>query len=230
MANEPHLWAAKLTREQQRALKQRDKDFQAALKAAARRRGWRYAGGKIFRQDGEWFASAMPFPPAWQGVVAQFMLKPMALDPLFWDIVGLSENSRLPLSFRANGAWVLRPPSIEACVGSECTEIVEPAELVVQFADENLDRSRKDRSIERMLAGLAEREPIGSSLALEISLQILAGDLNAALALCRSVADLDHVAQTGGFSTLNPDGSFSTFVDQAEAWIIARRRSSMRVV
>src|SRR3954452_11359725 len=101
MANEPHPWATKLTREQQRALKQRDKDFQVALKAAARRRGWRYAGGEIFRQDGEWFASVMPFPPAWQVVVAQFILKPMALDPLFWDIVGLSENSRLPLSFRA---------------------------------------------------------------------------------------------------------------------------------
>jgi hypothetical protein len=36
----------------------------------------------------------------------------MALDPIFWDIVGLSENIKLPLSFRAFGAWVCAAPAI----------------------------------------------------------------------------------------------------------------------
>lgn len=99
-------WPAKLTREEQKAVKQRSNDFDAALKRDARAAGWRYARGTIFRQSADWFISILPSLLWKRGAVVRIMVKPMAIDPLFWDIVGLTNNNTPPLSFRATGAWV----------------------------------------------------------------------------------------------------------------------------
>lgn len=79
-------WPAKLTREQQNAVKRRDKDFDAALKLAAKATGWHHARGTVFRQSGDWFIGMLPSLLWEHGAIVRMMVKPMALDPLFWDI------------------------------------------------------------------------------------------------------------------------------------------------
>jgi hypothetical protein len=230
VSDDPEPWPLKLGREQRRALKQREKEFQAALKAAGRGHGWRYVGGQLFRQDSVWFASVLPFLERERGIAVRFSVKPMALDPLFWDIVGLPENRNLPLSFRANGAWVLHPPHKESLIGPAMPEVVVLAELVVRSADEQLEQSRETRSIEQMLNELMQvSAAVGHERALAICLLILKDDLDRALALCRLSSPPD-VLYEGRFASVSADGTISTFVDQAEAWIISKRRSRLRLV
>jgi hypothetical protein len=63
----------------------------------------------------------------------------MALDPLFWDIVGLPENVELPLSFRAFGAWVCRGPAItESEIDEDDGSPATIASNVLSWANEQI--------------------------------------------------------------------------------------------
>jgi hypothetical protein len=84
-----------------------------ALKDAIRGSGWRSAQGMMFREMNGWFCRVDA--AVWIGrrrTTIEFRVKPMALDPLFWDICGISQNSSLPLSFRAIGSWSCRTPAL----------------------------------------------------------------------------------------------------------------------
>lgn len=224
---------AKLTREQQKAAKQRGKDFDAALKQRARAAGWRYARGEIFRQSGDWFISIMPSLLWERGVVVRMMVKPMALDPLFWDIVGLQENEALPLSFRAAGAWVLRPPSTDDHVGLNTTEVEMLSTEVLKWGGQRVSDLLKNVSVEAMLTALPSEEKLrGQARALATCLHILVNDLDGAMRLCRIDDAETHplMREGGGFTTHNRDGSISTFLDQARDWIARKRRAELRAI
>lgn len=226
-------WPAKLTREQQKIVKQRGKDFDAALKQAAKATGWRYARGAIFQQSGDWFISILPSLLWERGAVVRMMVKPMALDPLFWDIVGLNANEALPLSFRATGAWVLRPPWTENIVGLNSAEVQLLAKEVLDSANEWTSKMLKTISVESMLTSLVSEQAVrGQNLALATCLHILMKDLNGAMDLCRMDDPDIHpmIRDSGGFTTHNHDGSRSTFREQARDWIARKRRDDLSVV
>ena len=226
-------WPAKLTREQQKAAKQRSKDFDAALKREARAAGWRYARGDIFRQFGDWFVSILPSLLWERGAVVRMMIKPMALDPLFWDIAGIKENEELPLSFRATGAWVLRPRSTDDHIGLHIVEVEPLATEVLRWGSEQASEMLKNVSVQSMLAAIPERDrPRGQHRALAICLHILAEDLDGAIGLCRTDDPDAHpmTREGGGFTTHNPDGTISTFLDQARDWIASKRRKELHAV
>lgn len=231
--SEVPVWPAKLTREQQRAVKQRSKDFDAALKAKARAAGWRYARGEMFKQAGDWFVSVLPSLLWQRGALARLMIKPMALDPLFWDIVGLPENRKLPLSFRATGAWVLRPTTLDEPVALDIGDIDPLADALLTWSNGRSEKALAGASVQAMLADLPnESELRGQPRALATCLRIMANDLDGAMRLCR-ICDPDAhplMREGGGFTTHNRDGSTSTFVDQARDWIAVRRRSAISVI
>lgn len=167
------------------------------------------------------------------GAIVRMMVKPMALDPLFWDIVGLNENAALPLSFRANGAWVLRPPWTESFVGLNSAEVQPLAKEVLGWANEWTCKMLETISVESMLKSLVSEQTIrGQNLALATCLHILMRDLNGAMDLCR-IDDPDlhpMMRDSGGFTTHNHDGSSSTFLDQARDWIARKRRDELSIV
>ena len=221
-----------MKREQQKSSKKRRSDFDAALKRDARDAGWRYARGTIFRQSGDWFISFLPSLLWERGAVVHMMVKPMTVDPLFWDIVGLSENRRMPLSFRATGAWVLRPPSTENYVGLDTIDVELLAEDVVDWGHRQMSQILSSISIESMLAALSGNHQVRAYRALAICLHILAKDVDRALELCR-LGEPDTsplMKENGGFTTHNSDGSVSTFLDQARDWIDRQRGEELIVV
>ena len=178
-------WPTKMTHEEKRVVKQREKDFQAALKANSRAAGWRYAASDIFRQQGEWFVSILPSLTWQRGVRMQLMVKPMALDSLFWDIVGVEENSSLPLSFRARGAWVLRPVTF---LGPILLDIEEPdvlARRLLEWANEHVSQSLQTASVQQMLDDLPDPSDPRCSRALGVCLNILNDDLDRAMRICQ---------------------------------------------
>ncbi len=226
-------WPAKLTREQQKGGKQRFKDFDAALKRQAGAAGWRFARGEVFRQTGDWFITTRPSLLWERGALVRMTIKPMAVDPLFWDIVGLSENAVLPLSFRAMGAWVLQPRSNDGHIGLKTIEVEQLAAEVLKWANEQANEKLSTISVETMLAELPKEECLrGQQRALAICLHILTGDLDAALHLCRVERPDPHLIseESGGFAMRNHDGSVATFLDRAREWIVRKRRDELSVV
>ena len=219
----------KLSRLQQKVLKQRCKDFDAALKEQARASGWRYARGELFRQSGDWFLNVFPILLWERGILARFMIKPMALDPLFWDIAGLPENNGLPLSFRAQGAWVLRPPGQEENVGLDISDVEQLAREFLLWSTRRADEALKACSIETMLGELENGSLAGHNRAVVTCLHILAENFESAARLCQTEDPDVHplMREGGGFTTHHPDGSMSTFMDQARDWIARKRQNAM---
>jgi hypothetical protein len=229
---DPCEWPEPLNREQREILRQREKAFFSGIKAQTKAHGWRFAGGEIFRQDGDWFASVRLGIRRDRGIGVAMTLKPMALDTLFWDIVELPENASLPLSFRANGAWVLRPPPIEDRLGADVSDLDELARVAIQWSDAMLSGSRRSRSIGQALAAFPDDpHPNSHFRATAICLHILADDLKGALALCQPERSGEGLlGPTAGFSLGNRDGTMRTFTDLARAWIAARRREALELV
>ena len=228
MMDAPQPWPAKLTREQAKGAKQRERDFQAAMKAHAKASGWRYARADLFKQEGDWFVSNMPSLAWHSGAWSRLTVKPMALDPLFWDIVGLPENNDLPLSFRATGAWVLRPGWREELVGASESSVVALAHQTVEWSDTQIAAS--DWSIDAMIADLgSDRELRSQRRALAICLHLLKGDLDKAQDLCSQAGDQSSLAADGGgFGANHADGMHSTFIQQASDWIAKERTRAVR--
>jgi len=209
-----------MSREEARLTKERRTQFAAALRTKSKLFRWRHAGGLIFRQHGDWFVEVLPSILWQRGALARMNIKPMAVDPLFWRVVGLQENESQPLSFRANGAWVLRPPSIEAHLGQDEESPERLSELVLDWSTDQLSFVAT-RSIDGMLSDIAQLGPRRSQFAaLEICLHLLKEDFDRALELCRERGP----NETGGFTTGN-----KTFFDQAGEWIVASRRGSIRL-
>lgn len=216
-------WPAKLTREQQKSVKQRRKDYCAALKAGARKAGWHFAQEQLFRQTDDWFISVMSSLLWERGARVRIMAKPMALDPLFWDIVGLSENENLPLSFRMNGAWVLRPAWEEHHVALETTDVTTLAAEVTDWSSRRANAILQTITLDSMLAALPAGPALfGQNLALAVCLNIMNGNHEAAMRLC---GEESQRSDGGGFVTSNRDGTVSTFTDQATAWLAREQRS-----
>lgn len=229
MIEAPPPWPNKLTREQAKAAKQRERDFLAVLKSRGRTSGWRFSSGELFKQQEDWFVSNMP-SLAWQrGTWSRLMVKPMSLDPLFWDIVGLPENKKQPLSFRANGAWVLRPEWRTEAVAPHEESLVELAHRMVEWTDQQLSGSSA-WSIDAMLDDLGPDAGLKyQKRSLAVCLHLLKGDLDRAQYLCREAGDQTSLmADGGGFGTHNADGTHLTFIQQAQEWIASERRKSLR--
>lgn len=93
-----------------------EREWLAALRGAARGSGWGQKQGALFRQEGAWFVAGhlrMLTTPDGPRPHAEILAKPMALDPLYWRDMSLSENARQPLSFRYWGAFVCGTPVLD---------------------------------------------------------------------------------------------------------------------
>jgi len=65
---------------------------------------------------------------------SELRFKPMAIDPLYWRIVGLEDNLKEPLSFRAWGAFCC--DTLPICATELVGEAEGVAEKMVKWIDE----------------------------------------------------------------------------------------------
>jgi hypothetical protein len=113
----------------------KDVAFDAAVKPLLDEHGWKVAGGGfVYRVRGDyiyWLNMARPRRGPLRGTL---QTKPLALDPVFWDIVGLPElQSRRP-AFRLQGAFTL-PTAIIAEAEHEFDLADPPAAIESVFAE-----------------------------------------------------------------------------------------------
>lgn len=209
---------ARVSRDEAKAAKERERLFDTALKSLARASGWKFARGTLFRDETGWFVSAMPALLWERGAVVPFSTKPMGADPIFWRIVGLAENEDQALSFRANGAWVLRAPSEYDYVALSEVDPELLAEAVIHCVTERLATLGPVAPGIQADAIAAMGDRRRNFAALEVCLRIMDQDLEQATALCR-----DHTPdQNGGYQTGD-----KTFYDQAYDWMVRARQNNV---
>jgi len=118
------------------------KELLAALGPVVKGTGWKKNRSALVRQSGAFFQdiviSVYLNDEKKIGVVQTF--KPMALDTLLWDILGMSENASEPLSFRTWGAFTCSGlPIYEALLEPVDSSAVNVAEFLGKIARTNKD-------------------------------------------------------------------------------------------
>jgi hypothetical protein len=212
---------APVPRSEQKARRAASKLLPKALRDAARGTGWKVAREFLFRTHGDWFVSVRTASAIIRyDTAAHLQAKPLALDPLFWDIVLLPDNRRLPLSFRATGAWTCSTPDLAArVVVEEGEDFHAAAEAIVAWADSSLP----------LVAGIEDRAFIDSVsgalpwgvrpyLATLICALIFAGRQEEAMQVCE---EAKARGEEGGFTIRRS----TTFVDLALDWL--RKRNAV---
>jgi hypothetical protein len=72
---------------------------------------WKKSSNFVYRTANEFFLTATLSVYLNADVTrATFMAKPIAVDPILWEILNMRENAQEPLSFRANGAFTCPMP------------------------------------------------------------------------------------------------------------------------
>lgn len=208
------LLGIKITRAQVSARHTYRRALEKAVRAASKGSGWRSIEGCLFREQAGWFVSVSPSVFIYEEATkATVSAKPMAIDPIFWDIVGLPENANAPLSFRLNGAWTCRPPPFDDVAIEENTDANVVAARLLDAANERLAAVER-WSVEDFLqlcrnSGATEDSYLPCVVA---ALHALNRD-SEALDTCKSA---EARGNSGGF--LSPDGSFS---EMATRWLTA---------
>ena len=116
-----------------------DKMLAKIVRDVSKKYGWKTSRGFVFKKD-----SQILFPILINGQLKTKRLswsinfKLYGFDDLFWKIVKLEENSKLPLGFRASGVWVA--PSME---------VKSDHQILDEWNENNISRKVND-AIEEM--------------------------------------------------------------------------------
>jgi hypothetical protein len=210
----PEVMGIKITRAQESARHAYRRALEKAVRAASKRSGWRTIDGCLFREQAGWFVSVCPSAFTYEeSTKATVSAKPMAIDPIFWEIVGLPENADAPLSFRFDGAWTCQPPPFGEVAIEENTDANIVAARLLDTANERLAAVER-WSVEDFLqlcrtSGATEDSYLPCVVTALLSLR----RDSEALEACKSAKAR---GDSGGF--LSPDGSFS---EMATRWITA---------
>jgi hypothetical protein len=167
-----------------------------------------------------WFVSVQPAVNIYaETTEANVSVKPMSIDPIFWDLTDMLDNKLQPLSFRMNGAFVCRPPEFARLKVLEDPDPKIVASRLIDAADTKLVEIAvwtADAFLAHCRAGLEKSD---AYLPSTVASLIDQGRASEALALCERA---QQRGQHGGF-ILGPDGGFSKV---AAAWL--RRAQQMR--
>ena len=218
----PEFMGVKITRAEEKARHAYSRELDRAMRAASKGSPWKCNQGSVFLARGDWFACVSPSVHIFEHVTsADLNIKPMGVDPIFWDIVQLPENKKLPLSFRLRGAWTCRGPSVlEGRMDERSMDAAAVAPAVVSWATEQLERVLPAYSID-CYAEFIESDPNqrerGSYLPSLVTTLILLGRFEEARRACETARDQGNV---GGF--LAPSG---TFPEMALAWLASQAAS-----
>lgn len=86
--------------------KEKEKLFFKTIKEVFKTGEWKFNSYFVFKSlDDFFFDCTFSFNPKENKIWLNLGFKPMILDDVFWDITELSENKKMPLSFRSNAAF-----------------------------------------------------------------------------------------------------------------------------
>ncbi len=192
------------------------RELKKAVKQVSRGTDWRSIEGGLYREASGWFVSARPSVHInAEKTDVRFEVKPMAVDPILWDILLMPENRNEPLSLRYNGAFVCQPPAFSILHVSEEGGTTPTAKRIMEVAGEQLSQIQAEMSVVEFLhrCRLGNNE-IGAFQACTVCALIALGLDDDALNVARTEQSLGH---SGGYRV----GGLS-FHELAKRWISGR--------
>jgi len=111
-------------------------EMQKNLRTASKGSGWKQSKGIVFRQSDDWFVAGH-----WRnvssrladGLKVEILAKPMAIDPMLWETMGLESNNSKPLSFRYWGAFTCGTPVILSETITETDPEIAPQAIIARL-------------------------------------------------------------------------------------------------
>lgn len=132
------------------------KRFHEGMRAVARDAGFGKRGDYYWRTEGPFFLSAriLPHICARPSLDLSTNVKTLRMDDVYWEVMGMGDNRREPMSLRAWGVWitygdrtvlmpdegrevrpgVFLPPELRVRVQGEADLVREAGRLLVEFA------------------------------------------------------------------------------------------------
>lgn len=83
----------------------------------------------------------------------ELSVKPLAIDPILWDIMDIPENHTMPLSFRSVGAFTCSTLPLSEYIVENDDSVESLPEFISQWTEENT-RSLFDDDLENSFSGL----------------------------------------------------------------------------
>lgn len=209
----PEFMGKKITRAQESARIAYRKNLAKAVRSVVKGTGWRAIEGCLFKQQSGWFVSVIPSVHIFDEITTvSIFAKPMEIDPVFWDMSGLSANREAPLSFRLNGAWVCHPPAFSEIEISEQRDTDAVAIDILALANSQLHSILTSWSLDGFVQHCREKGANESShLPSVVAALVILGRHAEALDYCQEAMTKN---EAGGF--LAPDG---TFAEMARDWL-----------
>ena len=93
--------------------KQKEKDWDSLIKQVAKTNGWKFKSWFAYKEINNFFYEITFYTSGFDNSLrGSLQFKPLIIDEVFWEIVGLGDNKKMPLSFRGNGAFVIRSKNV----------------------------------------------------------------------------------------------------------------------
>lgn len=181
------------------------KSLNSEIKAATKATKWKFSNGVIFKEAAGWFFSVNSIVYLNQELTEiQFNAKPMAIDPIFWEIFALPDNNKMPLSFRYWGAFTCRCPDLECRrLNDTSRNTNEVAAEITDWADTKFKNFNQETTVSLLMEKIHKCANNWGYFAPEICLLIWQNKQELAKYKCEEAISNNN---EGGFTSLN--GSF----------------------
>lgn len=204
----------KLSKEDKALAKLWKRNVELVFKAEIKGSRWRKSRETLFFVESEYFFYCQCFP--WQNskkIEIRLWCKPLGLDPIFWEIFGIPENLKKPLSHRSHAAF--------KCFGIQLYQGV--LEFTSEQTHEAITRSVLDYIDELTNSYIAEKASIpfdqqlietGTKCSIDlVCAKILGGNLTSAKEI------VNHAIQSKIRGQYGVVGSDKSFYDYAYDWL-----------
>ena len=188
------------------------RELSKACNAAVNGTAWKARQGVIVGERRGWLIAAHEMTDvSGERTRVRLVTKPMAIDPIFWDMVGEPQLRRQGLTFRYFGAVTCPCLILEEPEVSEEGGVDAIARRMIELAESKLTEIAESWTADTFLEGIRNAINPGGHFASTVTTLITERRYDEALALCEEATGR-RVA--GGFVS-----SRGSFPENAVAWI-----------
>jgi hypothetical protein len=193
------------------------RELAKACREVAKGTPWRSNQGVLFADRGGWFVAVHEMTNILrEETKARIVVKPMAIDPIFWDLVGEPQLRSQSLSFRYFGALTCAPLILGEPEVSEDGGVIAIAQRLLALGEAKLGLIAASWTADDFLHGIQTTINSDRLLVSTIATWMAEGRDDEALAQCdQAVARRDPC----GFV-----GARGSFPQTAGAWIRAKQQ------
>lgn len=198
-----------------------DRALTKAVRQIAKGTGWRSVEGMLFQDLNGWWTGISPVVSIVEDTTTvNVLLKPMSIDPVFWEITGMPENNVQALSFRYLGAFTCPTPTVQELEVNETGTPSDVAARILKISNEQAEQNSDLRNLPAYVSYLETlHDPHDTFRSTIVCSLIVMGREQEAADLCKTAP-----SGSGKFLFLGP-GPNTSFESMALDWLDRRAHS-----